>query len=411
MGKILRINTNGTIPSDNPFFSQTTGINRSIWARGLRNPFTFAFDPANGRMHINDVGAVSVEEINRGQAGANYGWPNHEGAGGAPTFVDPVFQYGHGSGGTQGCAIAGGAFYSPTTNVFGSSFSGDYFFADLCNGWIRRYDPVSDTATGFLTGRGGLVDLLVKPNGKLLYLARGGGILGQVAPPTGPYWFLRNHPSSGPANIGFGYGRVDDQPLACDWNGDGIDTQAVFRNGDWHLKDNFGSGAADDTFHFGRGGDTPLCGDWNGDGIDTVGVHRGDTFMLNDSNRGGAANRTFHYGRADDVAITGDWNGDGRDSPGVVRGAKVFLRDAVNGGPANRAYTYGTPGEKRLVGDFDDNGSDTLAIRRDNVFMIRNKHSSGPAQVTFSFGRPADVPVIGDWNRDGRDGVGVVRGL
>jgi glucose/arabinose dehydrogenase len=56
LGKLLRITSTGAIPTDNPFFNQTTGDNRSIWALGLRNPFTFAFQPGTGRMFINDVG-------------------------------------------------------------------------------------------------------------------------------------------------------------------------------------------------------------------------------------------------------------------------------------------------------------------------------------------------------------------
>ena len=80
LGKMLRINSNGTIPTDNPFFNTASGVNRSIWALGLRNPFTFAFQPGTGRMFINDVGASAWEEINDGIAGSNYGWPNSEGA-------------------------------------------------------------------------------------------------------------------------------------------------------------------------------------------------------------------------------------------------------------------------------------------------------------------------------------------
>jgi glucose/arabinose dehydrogenase len=56
LGKMLRITSTGAIPADNPFFNQTTGDNRSIWALGLRNPFTFAFQPGTGRMFINNVG-------------------------------------------------------------------------------------------------------------------------------------------------------------------------------------------------------------------------------------------------------------------------------------------------------------------------------------------------------------------
>ncbi|MGZ8848632.1 MAG: PQQ-dependent sugar dehydrogenase, partial [Pyrinomonadaceae bacterium] len=50
LGKMLRINPDGSIPSDNPFFNTAPGDNRSIWALGLRNPFTFAFQPGTGRV-------------------------------------------------------------------------------------------------------------------------------------------------------------------------------------------------------------------------------------------------------------------------------------------------------------------------------------------------------------------------
>src|SRR4029077_7857856 len=53
LGKMLRINADGTIPDDNPFVGTATGQNRAIWAMGLRNPFTFAFQPGTGRMFIN----------------------------------------------------------------------------------------------------------------------------------------------------------------------------------------------------------------------------------------------------------------------------------------------------------------------------------------------------------------------
>src|SRR6185369_13141471 len=78
-GKILRINRDGTIPSDNPFAGQA-GRRPEIWAYGLRNPFTFAFQSGTGRMFINDVGNTTWEEINDGSIpGSNFGWPIHEG--------------------------------------------------------------------------------------------------------------------------------------------------------------------------------------------------------------------------------------------------------------------------------------------------------------------------------------------
>ena len=54
-GKMLRINKDGSIPADNPHYHNTQGINRAIWATGLRNPFSFAIQPNSNRMYINDV--------------------------------------------------------------------------------------------------------------------------------------------------------------------------------------------------------------------------------------------------------------------------------------------------------------------------------------------------------------------
>ncbi|MFO1286519.1 MAG: PQQ-dependent sugar dehydrogenase [Rubrivivax sp.] len=78
-GKMLRLNDDGTFPIDNPFHATQPDWGRAVWASGLRNAFTFAVQPGTGRMHINDVGQATWEEINLGAAGANYGWPASEG--------------------------------------------------------------------------------------------------------------------------------------------------------------------------------------------------------------------------------------------------------------------------------------------------------------------------------------------
>ena len=90
LGKMLRINKDGSIPTDNPFYASTTGNNRAIWALGLRNPFTFAFDAAGGALFINDVGENTWEEINDGVAGSNYGWPDTEGVDDRPAIQEPA---------------------------------------------------------------------------------------------------------------------------------------------------------------------------------------------------------------------------------------------------------------------------------------------------------------------------------
>jgi glucose/arabinose dehydrogenase len=180
LGKMLRITSTGGIPTDNPFFNQATGDNRSIWALGVRNPFTFSFQPGSGRMFINDVGQNTWEEINDGIAGSNYGWPTCEGfcSPPNPSFRDPIFAY---MNDAQTCAITGGAFYNPQIPQFPSNFVGNYFFADFCGGWIRRLDPANGNAVSdFATGISSPVDLHVSPDGFLYYLARGAGSVNRI---------------------------------------------------------------------------------------------------------------------------------------------------------------------------------------------------------------------------------------
>jgi glucose/arabinose dehydrogenase len=176
LGKILRINADGTIPTDNPFYADATGSNKAIWAIGLRNPFNFSFDAATGQMLINDVGEHTYEEINVGAAGANYGWPFTEGPTHRHRFRAPIFYYTHGDTLTTGRAIVGSAFYSPANGrTFPRNYAGDYFFADLTSGWIRRLDPATGDVAAFASGIDTPVALAVNDDGSLYYLARGSG--------------------------------------------------------------------------------------------------------------------------------------------------------------------------------------------------------------------------------------------
>jgi glucose/arabinose dehydrogenase len=170
LGKILRLDADGGIPADNPFFSTAAGDNRAIWAMGLRNPFTFAFQSGSGAMFVNDVGENTWEEINPGLAGANYGWPATEGATSDPRFVSPFYAYTH----AEGCAISGGAFSNPATAALPVQFAGSYFFADFCGGWIKRRSSAG-AVTSLATGISAPVDLQVAADGALYYLARGSG--------------------------------------------------------------------------------------------------------------------------------------------------------------------------------------------------------------------------------------------
>jgi glucose/arabinose dehydrogenase len=170
-GKLLRIDPDGSIPADNPFVGVTSGHHRAIWARGLRNPFSFDIDPRNGRVFANDVGAGSAEEVDEVVAGGNYGWPMFEGPGGRPPLRQPIHSYRH----DAGCAITGASFYVPRTTSFPREWLGRYLFGEYCWNEIRWLDPDHPERTGVfgVTLVPGPVDLRVARDGTLYYLARG----------------------------------------------------------------------------------------------------------------------------------------------------------------------------------------------------------------------------------------------
>jgi hypothetical protein len=142
LGKMLRIRVDATgpytIPAGNPNLG--TGARREIWAYGLRNPWRFSFDRANGDLYIGDVGQNAWEEIDYQPAalggGANYGWPWWEGAhryrtGTARTGdTKPIAEYSHAGG---QCSVTGGYVYRGTKI---SALSGFYLFGDYCAGRI-----------------------------------------------------------------------------------------------------------------------------------------------------------------------------------------------------------------------------------------------------------------------------------
>jgi len=183
-GKLLRFNEDGSIPTDNPFFATQTGIGRAVWAYGLRNPFSFAVQPGSGRIHINDVGETTWEEIDVGAAGANYGWPGSEGPDNlAAGITAPLFAYKHadaaplgsGAGGFfKGFAIAGGAFY-PATGTFPDGYRDQYYFGDFVSRFVGRIDLANaNAAYAFASLSGQPVDLLVGIDGAIYVLTRSG---------------------------------------------------------------------------------------------------------------------------------------------------------------------------------------------------------------------------------------------
>lgn len=105
-GKILRINSDGTIPSDNPFERSP------VYSLGHRNPQGLDWDPATGKLVIAEHGpsgerGFAHDEINIVEPGKNYGWPQIIGDESDPKYVSPVFNTGNAA-----WAPSGATFYN-----------------------------------------------------------------------------------------------------------------------------------------------------------------------------------------------------------------------------------------------------------------------------------------------------------
>ncbi len=176
-GKIIRINKDGSIPTDNPFFDGSGPNYDAMWALGLRNPFRARFDEETGRLFMGDLGYNSIETVNVGASGANFGWPICEGDCEDPAnYTDPIFKFQHIGGGH---GIMGGIVYRG--NQFPAAFDGVYFYGDYAAHWIRylTFDGSSTTVTGnfdFLTDIGDVVFMEQSPDGALYYIRHDGSV-------------------------------------------------------------------------------------------------------------------------------------------------------------------------------------------------------------------------------------------
>jgi glucose/arabinose dehydrogenase len=173
LGKMIRIDVNTltaqtfgqyTIPPDNPYVTDASILDE-IWALGLRNPFRWSFDRANGNTWIGDVGQGAKEEIDFRPAGStghvNYGWRCYEGSISTPGVADctptdnvfPVLDYDNPNPGSS--AVTGGYVYRG--NEF-ASFRGYYVSTDFYSGTLYFLWPngsggfnSSTQTTGVLT--------------------------------------------------------------------------------------------------------------------------------------------------------------------------------------------------------------------------------------------------------------------
>jgi glucose/arabinose dehydrogenase len=74
LGKIHRLNDDGTVPIDNPFYN-TPNANKSIYSYGHRNPQGLCYNPVTNKIYDNEHGPRGGDEVNLVESGKNYGWP------------------------------------------------------------------------------------------------------------------------------------------------------------------------------------------------------------------------------------------------------------------------------------------------------------------------------------------------
>lgn len=146
-GKILRINPDGSIPADNPFPGSP------IYSLGHRNPQGLAWD-ASGRLWAAEFGQNTWDEINLIEPGGNYGWPNVEGVGGDPAYIDPVVQWATDDASPSGLASVG-------ATLFMAGLGGERL-------WV--VDPTTGGATEFFTGQFGRIRDVIEGPGQSLWL-------------------------------------------------------------------------------------------------------------------------------------------------------------------------------------------------------------------------------------------------
>jgi len=195
-------------PPGNPFAALPDSNAHLVWAYGLRNPFRFGIDPANGALWIGDVGENRLEEVDYATGGGpNFGWPRYEGtldfdtncAAQNPVF--PITEYGR----TEGRTVIAGPIYrrpaGATSEGLPSAYAGDGFFNDYYSGnlWRMTHDaggwriadpePGQPSATHWGEGFTFVSDWSVGPEGALWYVRQSGQvrrILASAGPDTMP---------------------------------------------------------------------------------------------------------------------------------------------------------------------------------------------------------------------------------
>jgi glucose/arabinose dehydrogenase len=183
LGKVVRINTDGSIPADNPYATDANVVKRAIWSYGHRNPQAAAIHPTTGDLWVTEHGPQGGDEVNLALATRNFGWP--------------TVSYGCNYGDTVGtaCRIGGGvhnapftpplAFWYPTSTAPGGAmfytgnrfpeWRGSFFVGGLAGKTLYRLVLNGNAVVGqepFFAGQHEIRDLKQGPDGWIYLISR-----------------------------------------------------------------------------------------------------------------------------------------------------------------------------------------------------------------------------------------------
>ena len=308
-------------------------------------------------MFINDVGGGLFEEVNPGQAGANYGWPQTEGTfdpAAFPNFTNPVYAYNRaGDGPRFGTSIAGAAFYRAGERGFPAEFNGDFLFSDFTGRWINTLDRdtgafanLADDLTGMR-----VVDVDVGINGEVFYL--------DLAGPPGQgaiYRIAFNGVATSPVAVGDAAGSV--AQLASPASGSTALTSDVFGPG-------FAGGV--------RVASADVTGDRVQDLVAGAGPGGGPRVRVFDGATGQAVRDFFAFEATFTGGVfvaAGDLDGDGMAdvvvSPDVGGGPRVIVFSGRDGSVLADFFGIDDPnfrgGARVAVGDVNGDGVTDIVV-------------------------------------------------
>ena len=165
-GKILRVNPDGSAPSDNPFFSNPDANAKKVFSLGHRNSYGFTFHGHTGHLWETENGPGDNDEINRAVAGGNYGWPTVGGIANNPNFRNPILAY------TPTIAPTGIISIPENSAVYPAAYRNNLLFTAWNDGRIRRVilsgpdlTLLGSSSTAYNGGQGGLLSLMLGADG------------------------------------------------------------------------------------------------------------------------------------------------------------------------------------------------------------------------------------------------------